>query len=99
MTTRNFEYLFRPKSLAVFGASDRPGSVGATVIRNVLAGGFIGPIYAVNPRHREVAGQRTFPDVPSLPETPDLASSRRHRRQCRASSVHSARAALAPQSF
>ena len=73
MTTRNFEYLFRPKSLAVFGASDRLGSVGATVIRNVLAGGFTGPIYAVNPRHGKVAGQRTFPDVPSLPETPDLA--------------------------
>jgi acetyltransferase len=73
MTTRNFEYLFRPKSLAVFGASDRPGSVGATVIRNVLAGGFAGPIYAINPRHAEVAGHRAFPDVTSLPATPDLA--------------------------
>ena len=73
MTTRNFEYLFRPKSVAVFGASDRPGSVGATVIRNVLAGGFTGPIWAVNPRHAQVAGQRTFNDVSSLPETPDLA--------------------------
>ena len=73
MSIRNLESLFRPKSLAVFGASDRPGSVGATVIRNVLAGGFGGPIYAVNPRHPEVAGQRTFRDVSSLPETPDLA--------------------------
>ena len=73
MTTRNFEHLFRPKSIAVFGASDRPESVGATVIRNVLAGGFAGPIYAVNRRHAEVAGRRAFRDVTSLPETPDLA--------------------------
>ncbi len=73
MTTRNFEYLFRPKSLAVFGASDRPGSVGATLIRNVLSGGFHGPIYAVNPRHAEVAGQTAFRDVASLPEAPELA--------------------------
>ena len=73
MTIRNLEYLFRPKSLAVFGASDRPGSVGATVFRNVLDGGFAGPIFAVNPRHAEVAGHPAFPDVASLPETPDLA--------------------------
>ena len=37
MTLRNLEYLFRPKSIAVIGASDRTGSVGATVMRNRLA--------------------------------------------------------------
>ncbi len=73
MTIRNLEYLFRPRSIAVFGATDRPGSVGATVIRNVLAGGFTGPIYAVNPRHAEVAGRPSFHDVASLPTAPDLA--------------------------
>ena len=73
MTTRNLDHLLRPKSLAVFGASDRPATVGATVIRNVLAGGFSGAIYAVNPRHAEVAGRPAFPDVAALPDTPDLA--------------------------
>jgi acetyltransferase len=73
VTIRNLEFLFRPKSIAVIGASDRDGSVGATVIRNVLAGGFSGPVYAVNRRHEEVAGQRAYRDVTSLPEAPDLA--------------------------
>ena len=65
--------MFRPKSIAVIGASDRAGSVGATVMRNVLAGGFSGPIYAANPAHIMVAGQLAYPDVAHLPQTPDLA--------------------------
>ncbi len=73
MTIRNLEFLFRPKSIAVIGASDRQGSVGATVIRNVLAGGFSGPVYPVNRRQAEVAGRRAYRDVTSLPEAPDLA--------------------------
>ena len=44
-------------SVAVIGASDRPHSVGAVVLRNVLDGGFGGPVYAVNPAHRELAGR------------------------------------------
>ena len=42
MSTRNLDYLFRPRSVAVIGASDRAGSVGATVWRNIMAGGFGG---------------------------------------------------------
>src|SRR5262245_19625602 len=73
MTVRNLEFLFRPQSIAVIGASDREGSVGATVIRNALAGGFSGSIYPVNVHDAEVAGQRAYRDVASLPEAPDLA--------------------------
>ena len=73
MSIRNLEFLFRPKSIAVIGASDRAGSVGATVMRNIAAGGFSGPIYAVNPGHIMVAGQRAYPDVAHLPQTPELA--------------------------
>ena len=57
----------------MIGASDQAGSVGATVFRNLLAGGFSGPVYAVNPRHATVAGVRTYRDAGSLPEVPDLA--------------------------
>ena len=56
MTIRNLEYLFKPKSIAVIGASDTPHSAGATVIRNLLQGGFSGPITPVNPKYRKVAG-------------------------------------------
>jgi len=73
LSIRNLEALFAPKSVAVIGASNRPHSVGAAVMRNLLAGGFEGPIMPVNPRHRSVAGVLTYADVDSLPITADLA--------------------------
>ena len=73
MTIRNLERALRPASVAVIGASDAPGSVGKTVTDNVLAGGFSGPVYLVNPNHRSIAGMPCFPDVESLPEAPELA--------------------------
>ena len=73
MSVRNLEYLFRPRSIVVIGASDRESSVGAMVIRNVSSGGFSGPIYAVNLLHATVAGRRAYRDTGNLPEAPDLA--------------------------
>jgi len=73
LTVRNLEFLFKPKSVAVIGASDRPHSVGATVMRNLLAGGFRGSVFPVNPAHATIAGLPAVADVASLPETPDLA--------------------------
>ena len=49
MSIRNLDRLLEPKSIAVIGASDRVGSVGATVWRNLRAGHFAGPIYAGQP--------------------------------------------------
>ena len=73
MSIRHLEALFQPRAVAVIGASDRPGSVGAVVLRNLLEGGFTGPIWPVNPRHTTVAGRQAFPDAASLPGVPDLA--------------------------
>jgi len=73
MSTRNLNLMLRPRSVAVIGASDRPNSVGATVIRNVLEGGFEGPVWPVNLRHSVVAGQKAYRTVDRLPEPPDLA--------------------------
>lgn len=73
MTTRNLDFLLAPRSVAVIGASDRPASVGATVMRNLLAGRFAGPIFPVNLKHREVAGRSAYARVRDLPATPDLA--------------------------
>ena len=73
MTIRNLEYLFRPRSVALIGASDEKGSVGATVMRNLLSAGFDGPIWPVNPKHRTIAGRRAYASVSELPATPDLA--------------------------
>jgi len=73
MSTRNLEHLLAPRSVAVIGASDRAGSLGAVAIRNVLAGGFAGPVWPVNLRQREVAGQPAWARLRDLPRTPDLA--------------------------
>ena len=72
MTVRHLDKLFRPASVAVIGASDRPQSVGAVVIRNLLSDGFDGPVWPVNPKHRQIAGVQAYRDVASLPDAPDL---------------------------
>jgi len=64
--------LFRPRSVAVIGASNRPGKVGTSVFRNILTAGFQGVAYPVNPAWKSVSGVRCYPDIGSLPEAPDL---------------------------
>ncbi|HEU5443307.1 MAG TPA: CoA-binding protein, partial [Steroidobacteraceae bacterium] len=63
MSSRNLEHLFSPRSVAVIGASDRPYSVGATAMRNLLRGGFSGPVWPVNVRHTTVAGREAYRTV------------------------------------
>jgi acetyltransferase len=72
MSTRNLEFFFHPRSLAVIGASDRPHSVGQVVAGNAAAAGFSGTLMGVNPRLPHT-GLTMFPDVAGLPEAPDLA--------------------------
>ncbi len=73
MTTRNLDALFAPRALALLGASAQPGSVGRVVARNLLSGGFGGPVMFVNPRAAEVSGHACHASVAELPHTPDLA--------------------------
>ena len=73
MSTRNLDKLFKPGSVAVIGASNRPYAVGTVVMRNLLEGGFLGPIMPVNPGRNAVAGVLAYPNVASLPITPEMA--------------------------
>lgn len=73
MSIRHLDRLLEPTSVAVIGASDRVGSVGATVWRNLRAGRFAGPVYAVNPKHAVLDGEKVFAHVADLPQAPDLA--------------------------
>jgi len=73
MTIRNLEFMSRPRSVAVIGASDREGSVGGVVLKNILDGGFEGPVYPVNPKYRKVMGLACYASAADLPEAPDLA--------------------------
>ena len=73
MSVRHLDRLLEPQSLAVVGASNRPGSVGATVWRNLRASRFAGPIYAVNPKHATLDGVPCHARPEDLPQAPDLA--------------------------
>lgn len=73
MSIRNLEYLFKPRSIAVVGASNKEKSVGREVMRNLLRADFHGPVMPVNPKYTSVAGVLSHPDVHNLPEVPDLA--------------------------
>ena len=73
MTVRHLDRLLTPRSVAVIGASTREGSVGAAVWRNVCAGTFGGPLYAVNARHAALDGHPVYARVTDLPAAPDLA--------------------------
>ncbi|MEP9373655.1 bifunctional acetate--CoA ligase family protein/GNAT family N-acetyltransferase [Mesorhizobium sp. KR1-2] len=73
MTIRNLEYAVHPKSVAVIGASVREGSVGRVVMDNIVAGGFEGEIWPVNPKYDLVAGRRCYARVKDIPGVPDLA--------------------------
>ncbi len=73
MTVRNLDFIFKPKSIALIGASNRPHSVGAVTADNLRQSGFDGPILPVNPHHASVAGALAYKDVASLPLTPELA--------------------------
>jgi acyl-CoA synthetase (NDP forming)/GNAT superfamily N-acetyltransferase len=65
--------VFSPRSVAVVGASRRPGTVGRGVLENIKDGGYRGSLYAVNPNAGQIAGIPCYPDIKSLPEAPDLA--------------------------
>lgn len=73
MSTRNLDALFAPRAVALVGATDRPGSVGAVVMRNLIAGGFKGQILPVNPKWATVGGLNAYENAASLPLVPDLA--------------------------
>ncbi len=73
MTIRNLEYAARPRSVAILGASEREGSVGSVVTRNIVEGGFRGDIWPVNPKYGEVARLRCYRRIEDIPGVPDLA--------------------------
>lgn len=73
MSVLNLKKLLKPESVALIGASEKQGSLGRLVMRNLLDGGFKGPIWPVNPKYETVCDQKAYPDIDSLPGTPDLA--------------------------
>ncbi|WP_447839103.1 bifunctional acetate--CoA ligase family protein/GNAT family N-acetyltransferase [Aeromonas salmonicida] len=73
MKPSGLDRLFKPHSIAVIGASTDPQKAGHVVIRHLLAGQFKGPILPVSPHNKAIAGVLAYPDIASLPLSPDLA--------------------------
>lgn len=67
------ERLLRPRSVAVVGASDKPGALGTTLLSNLDANGFSGEIYPINPKRESLGGRACLPGIEALPEGVDAA--------------------------
>lgn len=73
MSTFNLSRVINPGSVAVIGGSEKKGSVGAAVIKNMLAGGFKGDLFPVNPKYDRILGIETCRDASDLPNDIDMA--------------------------
>jgi acetyltransferase len=70
---RPLDAFFTPRTVAVVGATETAGSVGRTVLANLLAGPFSGAVYPVNPKRPSVLGVQAYPSISALPEAVELA--------------------------
>lgn len=69
----SLDVFFRPRSVALIGATEKPGSVGRAIFANLQENSFGGPLYGVNPKYASVLGTPCFPSVGSISQTVDLA--------------------------
>jgi acyl-CoA synthetase (NDP forming) len=69
----SIERLLRPRSVAIIGASDKPGALGASVLANLERNGFSGEIHLINPNRTEIGGRRCLAGIAALPDGVDAA--------------------------
>ena len=67
------DFLFRPRSVAVIGASNRPLTIGNRIVRNLMDMQFTGPIYPVHPKDSDIEGLAAYPSISHVPGDVDLA--------------------------
>ncbi|MFZ2998608.1 acetate--CoA ligase family protein [Sphingobium sp.] len=72
-TRAALDRLLRPRSVAIVGASDKPGALGASVLSNLARNGFAGDIHLINPKRAEIGGRPCLPSVDALPDDVDVA--------------------------
>jgi len=73
MPTKKLTNLFNPRVVAVIGASAKEGTVGYSLMKNILGSGYDGIVYPVNPKRKSIMGVKAYPSVELLPDTADLA--------------------------
>ncbi len=72
-TPRSLQPIFTPKTVAVIGATEKAGSVGRTVIWNLISSPFGGTVYPINPKRANILGIKAYPSIKDLPDQIDLA--------------------------
>lgn len=65
--------LFEPASVAIIGATERPGAIGTVLVENMRAARYRGALFAVNPKHRSINGVPCYPSIGEVPQRVDLA--------------------------
>jgi acetyltransferase len=73
MGVENLDKIFKPKSIAVIGASNKSGSAGYRIFRNLIGSGYEGIVFPVNPNYESIQGVQTYSKVADLPKIVDLA--------------------------
>lgn len=70
---QQLDHIFQPKTVAVIGATENEGSVGRTVMQNLMATSFGGEVFPINPKRDSVLGVKAYPDIKSVPKPVELA--------------------------
>ena len=69
----NLDKIFKPKSIAVIGASQTRGSIGLAIMENLIQGGYEGPVIPINPKYSEIAGIKSYRSLSQADQSVDLA--------------------------
>ena len=72
-TPRTLQAIFAPKNVAVIGATEKAGSVGRTILWNLISSPFGGAVFPINPKYPAVLGIKAYPNISSVPDPVDLA--------------------------
>jgi len=72
-TPRSLQPIFSPKTVAVIGATEKVGSVGRTVVWNLISSPFGGTVFPVNPKRENILGIKAYPGINAVPDQIDLA--------------------------
>ncbi len=73
MGTKKIDKLFNPKVIAVIGATARKGTVGHSLMKNIIGSGFDGIVYPINPKRTNVIGVKAYASIDEVPDKVDLA--------------------------
>ena len=72
-SAEQIKYMFKPRGIAVIGASRKPGKIGYEILKNIIEYGYKGGIYPINPKGDEILGIKVYKSVLDVPGVVDLA--------------------------